>query len=128
MRWLLLAFLIIPALEIGVFVWVGGHVGPWWVVILILLSGIVGITLAKQQGYETWIKAQQYINNQQVPTEQIIDGICIFTGAVLLFAPGFITDIVGLILVLPYTRNPFKILLQRFIQRKIRKGTIIYRK
>lgn len=128
MRWLLLALLIIPALEIGVFVWVGGTIGPWWVIMLILLSGIIGITLAKQQGYETWIKAQQLMKNGQAPTEQLIDGICIFVGAVLLFAPGFITDVIGLLLVLPWTRNPFKMMIMRWIQWKISKGKIIYRK
>lgn len=128
MRWLLLAFFIIPALEIGVFIWVGGIVGPWWVVMLILLSGIVGIALAKQQGYETWVKARQSINNHQVPTEQIIDSICILVGAVLLFAPGFITDIFGILLVLPLTRKPFKFAFLAWVQRKISQGRIIYRK
>lgn len=128
MRWLLLAFLIIPALEIGVFIWVGGIVGPWWVVMLIILSGIIGITLAKQQGYDTWIRARQSMNNGQVPTAQIIDGICILVGAVLLFAPGFITDIVGLLLVIPLTRNPFRQMLLKWIQLKVSRGRIIYRK
>ncbi|WP_106496936.1 FxsA family protein [Lentibacillus sp. Marseille-P4043] len=128
MRWLLLALLIIPALEIGVFVWAGGIIGPWWVVFLILLTGIVGVTIAKQQGTETWMRARQLMTQGHAPTAEIIDGICIFVGAVFLFSPGFITDTIGFLLVLPWTRIPFRSWLQRFIKNKMNKGTIIYRK
>lgn|SRR5690625_940966 len=128
MRWLLLALLIIPALELGVFIWLGGIVGPWWIVALIILSGILGISFAKNQGIEVWNRAQQSMNNGQMPTKQIIDGICILVGAVLLFAPGFITDIVGLLLIIPWTRQPLKKILQKWIMWKVSKNTIIYRK
>ncbi|WP_404453521.1 FxsA family protein [Virgibacillus necropolis] len=128
MRWLILALLIIPAMEIGVFIWAGGIIGPWWIVFLIMLTGIVGIMIAKKQGAETWNRAQLSMNNGHVPAEEIIDGICIFVGAVFLFTPGFITDTVGFLLVLPGTRNPFKHLIRAFIKNRLNNGTIIYRK
>ncbi|MFB4166700.1 FxsA family protein [Virgibacillus sp. JSM 102003] len=128
MRWLLLALLILPAMEIGVFIWIGGIIGPWWVVGLILLTGVVGVTIAKKQGIDTWNRAQQSMSNGQVPAHEIVDGICIFVGAVFLFSPGFITDAVGFTLVLPYTRGPFKLMLQRFFQDRMNRGKIIYRK
>lgn len=128
MRWLLLALLIVPALEIGVFIKVGGMIGPWWVVTLILLSGLLGIALAKKEGAAVWMKANQSMSQRQAPTEQIIDGICIFIGAIFLFAPGFITDTVGLFLIIPWTRRPFKSLFRKWVMWKMSKGTIIYRK
>ncbi|WP_163971615.1 FxsA family protein [Oceanobacillus halotolerans] len=128
MRFLLLALLVIPALEIGVFIWAGGIIGPWWVVGLILLTGVVGVTFAKQQGVHTWNRAMESLNYGQIPREEIIDGICIFVGGVFLFTPGFLTDIVGFILVLPVTRNPFKKWLKKFFENRIKNGTIIYRK
>lgn len=128
MRWLLLALLIIPASEIGIFIWVGGAIGPWWVVAIIILTGIVGVAIAKKQGAETWNRARIAMNNRQVPAEEIIDGICIFVGAVFLFTPGFITDTVGFLLILPGTRNPFKILIGSFIKKRVNNATIIYRK
>ncbi|GGB27625.1 membrane protein FxsA [Virgibacillus dakarensis] len=128
MRWILLALLIIPAMEIGVFVWAGGIIGPWWVVFIILVTGIVGVTIAKQQGMETWRRARKLVSQGQAPTSEIVDGICIFIGAVFLFTPGFITDTIGFLLVLPWTRTPFRNWLQRFIKDKMNKGTIIYRK
>ncbi|HLR40542.1 MAG TPA: FxsA family protein [Virgibacillus sp.] len=128
MRWLLLTLLILPALEIGVFIWIGGIIGPWWVVGLIFLSGVIGVTIAKRQGVETWNKAQLSMRNRQVPTEQIMDGICIFVGGVFLLAPGFISDTVGFTLVLPWTRGPFKKVLGKIINKMIKKNTIIYRR
>src|SRR5699024_90663 len=83
MRFIILALLIIPALEIGVFIWAGSIIGPWWVVGLILLTGFIGIAIAKQQGMETWFRARQAINMGQPPAEEIVDGISIFIGAVV---------------------------------------------
>ncbi|ASK62985.1 membrane protein FxsA [Virgibacillus phasianinus] len=128
MRWLIIALLIIPALEIGIFVWAGGIIGPWWIVFLIMLTGFVGVFIAKRQGVETWNRARLSMNSGHVPAEEIIDGICIFVGAVFLFTPGFITDTVGFLLVLPFTRNPFKNLLRAFIKHRMNNATIIYRK
>lgn len=65
MRWLLLALLVLPAMEIGVFIWIGGIIGPWWVVGLILLTGIVGVTIARNQGVETWNRAQQSMRDRK---------------------------------------------------------------
>lgn len=128
MRFIILALLIVPALEIGVFIWAGSIIGPWWVVGLILLTGFIGIAIAKQQGMETWFRARQAINMGQPPAEEIVDGICIFTGALLLLTPGFLTDIVGFILLLPLTRFPIKRFLRRVFSKMMQNGFIIYRR
>ena len=128
MRWLLLVLLIVPALELGIFIWLGGIIGPWWIIALIILSGILGISFAKNQGIEVWRQAQQSMNQGQMPTKHIVDGICILIGAVFLFAPGFLTDIIGLFLIIPWTRKPFKKILQKWIMWNVSKKTIIYRK
>lgn len=128
MRWFVLALLIIPAIEIGLFVWIGGWIGPWWVISLIVLSAVLGLSLAKKEGAETWIKARQLMNQGQMPAEQMMDGICILVGAVLLFAPGFLTDIIGLLLIIPFTRYYLKKGIEKWVQWKVSKGTIIYRK
>ncbi|MBP1968875.1 UPF0716 protein FxsA [Virgibacillus natechei] len=128
MRWLLLTLLIVSALEIGVFLWIGGLIGPLWVVLLIFLTGISGIMLAKQQGIEAWNRARISMNSGEPPTEYIIDGICIFIGAVFLFTPGFVTDIVGFMLVIPWTRSMFKNSIRKLIMKMSGKSTIIYRR
>lgn len=104
MYWLLLAILVIPAIEIGVFIWIGGLTSPWFVISMIILTGIAGAALAKQQGLETLRRARLAMNIGQLPGREIIHGICIFTGAIFLIAPGFITDIVGFLLLFPWPR------------------------
>lgn len=128
MRWLFLLLLFIPAMEIGVFIWVGGMVGPWWVISIIILTGALGILLAKHHGMETWKRAQVRMSKGQAPTEELMDGICILIGSVFLFAPGFITDTVGLILVLPFSRKLFKDSIRALLLKLAKGGTIIYRK
>lgn len=128
LRWLLLAILIVPALEIGVFIWLGGKIGPWWVVALIILTGFIGVTIAKKQGMDTWRRAQIQMNNGVPPTNQIIDGICVFAGGLFLFSPGLITDTIGFLFLLPPTRKPLKKLIEAWIRRMLNKNTIIYRK
>lgn len=128
MQWLLLALIIIPAVEIGVFIWAGGIIGPWWVVALIIFTGVAGVSLARKEGFEAWRKIQNAVNRGQPPGGALVDGICIFVGGVLLFAPGFVTDIVGFILVLPFTRGPFKRQLEKFFRKRSTNRTIIYRR
>lgn len=123
-RWLLLFILVVPALEIGVLVWAGNLVGPWWVILLIIATGILGAFLAKKQGVETLNRARDNVQRGIVPQEEIFDGICILIGAVVLFTPGFITDAVGFTLLLPITRTPLKRSLQKAVKRMMENGTI----
>lgn len=125
-RWLFLLMIIVPALEIGVFIWAGGIIGSWSVVGLIILTGILGASLAKQQGLETLKRAQANMNTGQVPGEAILDGICILIGAIVLLTPGFITDIFGFILLLPLTRRPLKLWLKAIVQNMINQGSITF--
>lgn len=128
MRWLLLLLLIVPAVEIGVFIWIGGIVGPWWVILLIFLSGVVGVWFARQEGMGIWIRANESMQQGKIPTEQMIDGLCVLIGAVFLFAPGFVTDFVGLLLIIPMTRHPLRRLVIQWFRWKINRGEIIYRR
>lgn|SRR5690625_5212214 len=122
----LILFIFIPAIEIGVFIWTGGALGIVPVILLIILTGIVGAALMKQQGIETWRRAQLAMYNHEVPHREILDGICIIVGGVLLLTPGFVTDVVGFLLVLPWTRPPFRHLLSYFLMKQMQKGTFIF--
>lgn len=127
-RWIFLLILIVPALEIGVFIWAGGMIGGWSVVGVIILTGLFGASLAKQQGMETLRRAQNNMNMGQTPTAEIFDGICILIGAIVLLTPGFITDAFGILLLLPITRKPLKLWLQAIVQKMINKGSVtVYR-
>jgi UPF0716 protein FxsA len=128
MKWFLLTAFILSALEIGLFIWIGGMIGTWWVVLLIILTGAIGFYLAKQQGIEIWNQAKLAIQRGEAPTEYIINGICVLIGAVLLVTPGFITDAVGFLLVIPPTRRMFSKKIEAIMKYFIKNRTIIYRR
>lgn len=126
-RWLIIILAIISVIEIGLFIWVGYLTSPWWVVGIIFLSSIIGLALVRQQGMKTWHKLNALIRARQMPTDEILNGICILIGAILLITPGFLTDFVGFLLVIPRTRRPFKQLLEKLLKLFITKRLTIYR-
>ncbi|UOR11946.1 FxsA family protein [Halobacillus amylolyticus] len=128
-RWLFLLIIIVPALEIALFIWAGQIIGPWWVILLIITTGVVGAWLAKQQGLETVRKVQSSMGAGHEPGETLLDGACILVGGTLLLTPGFISDTVGFLLLLPFTRPPIKAFLRKIIMKMMDRNTItIYRR
>ncbi|KPL60909.1 FxsA family protein [Rossellomorea vietnamensis] len=125
MRYMLLLLIIIPALEIGLLVLSGQAIGLVPTVLLIITTGILGAYLAKKQGIETIRKAQRDMQYGQMPGDAIMDGICILVGGVVLLTPGFITDALGFLLLLPATRRMFKPFFYRLFKRWINKGNVI---
>lgn len=128
MRWLLPLIIFVPAIEIGIFIWIGGYIGPLWVVLLILLTGILGITFAKRQGMHTLRRAQQSMVEGRPPGPEIVDGICILIGGIFLLAPGFVTDAIGLFLVIPFTRKLIKGYLVATFLKMAKNKTILYKR
>lgn len=129
MFWLLLfIFIIVPIIEIAIFVWTGGFIGVWGVISLILLTGILGTIIVRYEGMQTMRRVQNTLQKGEVPTDEMLTGLLIIIGSILLITPGFFTDIVGFLIVFPLTRRPFILLLKKIIRNMIDKGTIIYRR
>lgn len=102
----------------------GRTLGVWTTISLIILTGLLGAYLAKQQGLDTIRKAQQQMQLGQMPGDILMDGICIIIGGTLLLTPGFITDILGILLLAPPTRKIFKLFLGKAIQNWMNKGRV----
>lgn len=126
--WLLLIFLIVPAFEITLFIWLGGYMGPWWIFGLIMLTGVLGVAFAKSQGMETINKVRKSMEEGIPPGDYILDGICILIAGILLFIPGFLTDLIGFVLLIPFTRKPFRNLIKFTLMKRFSKRTIIHRR
>ncbi|MCM3166573.1 FxsA family protein [Peribacillus frigoritolerans] len=124
MKYFLMFIIAMPVVEIIVLLLSGNLIGFWPTLFLIVATGLIGAYLAKRQGMETWKKAQEQIRYGMMPGNEIINGICIFIGAALLLSPGLISDIMGLILVFPPTRNLLKPIVIRFIMNRMNKGKV----
>ncbi|MDR9796797.1 FxsA family protein [Aeribacillus pallidus] len=124
MRTLLIFFIVAPACEIGVLLLSGKTIGVLPTVLLIILTGFVGAYLAKKQGIQAVRNLQMEIQYGRIPSNAILDAMAILVGGIMLLTPGFISDIVGLFLLFPITRNWIKPFLIQFIKKWIDKHTI----
>jgi len=101
---ILAAFIGVPLLEIAVFIQVGGWLGLWPTLALVVLSAMIGAWELRAQGLATLARARAVIDAGEVPTREIFDGACLLIAGVLLLTPGFVTDALGLLLFVPLTR------------------------
>ena len=100
-------FVIVTLLEIYVLVSVGESIGGFSTILLVIITALIGSTLLKQQGWSTMAKAQNAMANGQTPAFEIMEGVVILISGVLLLTPGFITDAVGLLGLMPWSRAYF---------------------
>ena len=103
--WLLLLFILIPLLEIWLFILLGGFIGVYPTLFIILLTAILGTFLVKTQGINVLKEIQSKFNELENPTEPIVHGAMILFAGALLLTPGFFTDTVGFLLLLPKVRR-----------------------
>ncbi|WP_299198700.1 FxsA family protein [uncultured Amphritea sp.] len=115
MRFLLLLFIVIPVIEITVLINVGQAIGAWYTVGLVLLSAFIGVNMLRYQGLSTLARAQQRMNEGQIPGNEMVEGIVLAVGGALLLTPGFVTDVIGFLCLIPFTRQRFaRLLMSRF--------------
>src|SRR5699024_12508267 len=91
-------------------------------------SESLGITFAKAQGLQEVKKARESMCKGILPGDYILDGIVVLIAGILLFIPGFFTDVIGFVLLVPFTRKPLRNLLKFILINKFSKSTVIYRK
>ena len=105
MNSLLFFIIIVPALEIYVFIKVGNVFGAVSTILLIISTAVMGVYFAKLEGLNTLRSGLKNVYNKKSPVNEIMSGASIAFGAMLLIIPGFITDVFGLLLIIPFTRN-----------------------
>lgn len=102
---LLQAVIVFFLLELIVMIWVGTLVGAWTTILLVLFGGSVGLLLIQKFGYQTFQIAQQQWSTGQPPGHTILKGVLQSLGAILFVFPGFISDGIGILLLVPFTRK-----------------------
>ena len=100
-----LFFIAIPIIEVILFITVGKYIGLWNTIFIIIITGIIGAILVKSQGINIFNKALEEIRSNKMPIFSIFEGIAILIAGAFLLTPGFLTDTLGCILLIPKTRN-----------------------
>ena len=101
---LLLLFICVPIIEIGLFIQVGDVLGLWPTIGLVLLTAFVGASLVRSQGIQTLLSVQSRLHHGEIPAQQILEGVMLAVSGVLLLTPGFMTDAMGMVVLLPAPR------------------------
>ncbi len=105
MNSLLLSIILVPIFEIYLFIKIGAKIGAFYTILLIFITAITGIIYARYEGLNTLRSAYSQMIKQETPTYEIISGAAIAFAALLLIIPGFATDIIGFLIILPITRK-----------------------
>jgi UPF0716 protein FxsA len=125
MKWLILAFITVPTVELALLIYSGKTLGLFSTIAIILITGIGGAYFAKRQGIKAWTELRSRMTTMETPGNALIDSVCIFFGGILLVMPGFITDIVGFLLLFKGPRNIVRPFIQKWIYNKMKSGRII---
>lgn len=121
---LILVFTIVPLAELYILIKIGSHIGGFNTILLVLMTTVLGALLARLQGLRTLRQIQLSLSQGQIPAEELIDGVLILFGGILLVIPGVLTDLFALVLLLPVTRTYFKRWLRRRFDRMMASGNV----
>lgn len=101
---LFVLFLVVPFAELYVILQIGREIGALWTIALLIFMSVAGAALVKREGFGVLRRAQQRVEAGQVPGRELVDGVFILFAGALLLTPGFLTDVVGIFLLLPPVR------------------------
>ncbi|MEO5875589.1 MAG: FxsA family protein, partial [Streptosporangiaceae bacterium] len=116
---LFVAFLVVPVLEIYLIIQVGQVIGGWQTVALLLVESLLGAWIVKREGRRAWRMLRETMANGRLPDRELADAALILVGGVLLLTPGFLSDILGFVCVLPFTRPVVRRVLTAYAARRI---------
>ena len=114
MNTVLITIILVPIIEIYLFIKIGGQIGAFTTISLIFITAVIGIIYARYEGLNTLKSGFSHLVKNELPAYEIISGAAIAFAALLLIIPGFATDVLGFLLIFPFTR---KIIFGRFIDK-----------
>ena len=111
----IILFILIPIIEISLFIEIGSIIGSFYTIILIFITAIVGVFFVRQQGISTFQKLTFQLQNLETPVQTMFEGLVILISGILLITPGFFTDALGFLGLIPFTRIIFIKLVASYI-------------
>ncbi len=119
LRWVFLALLVVPIIEIAAIIAVGRVIGGWQTLLLLLLESALGAWIVRREGSRTWEALSTALRSGRMPSRQLADAALVLIGGTLLLTPGFVTDIVGFFFILPLTRPVTRAWLEAAVARRL---------
>jgi UPF0716 protein FxsA len=117
---LLLLFIVVPIAELAILIQVGQLIGVWWTIALLIADAVLGSMLARSQGRAAWRRFNEALQSGRPPARETLDGALVLFGGALLLTPGFLSDLLGVLLLLPPTRAVVRqVLVRRFAARMV---------
>jgi UPF0716 protein FxsA len=115
---LVLIFIVVPIAEIYVIIKVGGAIGVLPTIAILIIDSFLGAALLRSQGRLAWSRFNEALAQGRIPAREVFDGAMVILGGAFLITPGFITDVIGLLLLIPPSRAMFRGLMARFARRR----------
>lgn len=116
---MVLAFVVVPLVEIWAIIQVGQVIGAWWTIALLVADSILGAWLVKREGRRAFRALTTALSSGRMPAGELADGALILIGGTLMLTPGFVTDLAALLLILPFTRPIARRVLTRLVTRRL---------
>ncbi len=111
-------FIVVPIVELYVIIQIGSLIGVWPTIALLLADALLGSLLLRHQGRGAWRRFNEALAERRFPGREVADGLLIAIGGTLLLTPGFVTDILGLVLLIPPTRAIVRHLMRGYVSRR----------
>ncbi len=118
------AFVILPVVEIYILIKMGGYMGAAWTIFLVIATAFLGAWLARLEGTRTMYRLRLNLQQGIPPTDDILNAFLIFAAGLVFLTPGFITDFMGLLVLIPASRKVIKAWLERKIDQWMRQGNV----
>ncbi|WP_018753397.1 FxsA family protein [Paenibacillus sanguinis] len=125
-KWIAVLIVVIPIVEFWGYIFVGEILGVGKTIFLTLATSVIGGLMMQFEGRKVLADAKAQMTNGQIPGRMVLDGVCVFVGGMLLLIPGFVTDIIGFTMVFPLTRLLYRFTLLKWVNKKMKDGTITY--
>jgi len=116
---LFVAFVVVPLAEIYVLIQVGQVIGAWWTIALLIADSVLGSWLIRREGRRAWQALTSALETGRMPATELADAALILVGGTLMLTPGFVSDLVGLLVIVPFTRPFARRLLTRLVTTRL---------
>jgi UPF0716 protein FxsA len=117
-------FTVVPLVELYILIKIGELIGAGPTILIVLATGFAGAVLARQQGAQVWWQIQKEMETGRFPADRLIDALLLLVAGAVLITPGILTDLLGFIILIPFTRAPIRQWVKNRLRRMMERGDV----